>query len=144
MSINTSTSPVQISTPLYHYDTCYEVTFAWSNKTYSIAEVWYMIPQVHKQLNHWLSKFDQVDKVVYVTEYTKKLFPHVHSSILCNAPLPIDARHGIAAGLRRTYKDCRITFSQVVSKDAFNDYLEKDLDKNYDKYNIDHKTEYDF
>lgn len=144
MSINNATSPVQISTPLYSYDTVYEITLAWSNKTYSIAETWDAIKSLQPQLNFWLRGKSEVERTIYCIEYTKKFHPHVHIAICCNNPLDVDFRHGVAKGLRRQHPDTRVTFSQVVSKDAYNDYLEKDLANNHIKYNINHKTEYDF
>lgn len=135
-------SPIQISSPLTDYDTVYEITLAFSTKLYSIKESWDAIPENQKRLNDWLRPHSQVEKVVYCTEYTKKFQPHVHIAVCCTEPLPLDVRHGIASGLRRTNPETRVTFSQVVSKQSFNDYLEKDLDKNYTKYNINHKSEF--
>lgn len=144
MSINEKNSPYQISTPLTDYHTCYEMTLAWSNKVYSIKETWDAIQDLPKQLNLWLEKCENVEKTIYCIEYTKKFQPHVHIAICCNDAIPVELRQGISSGLRRIHKECRITFSQVVSKPAFNDYLEKDLAPNYDKYKINHKREYDF
>lgn len=144
MSLNTKNSPVQISTPLTDYPVCYEMTLAWSTKVYSIKETWDAIEALPRQLNNWLKERPEVERTVFCTEYTKKFHPHVHIAIMCSDDLPVDFRHGLSAGLRRLHRECRITFSQVVSKPAFNDYLEKDLGTNFSKYDINHKKEYDF
>lgn len=135
-------SPEQITTPLTDYDFVYEITLAFSTKHYSIIEAFNKITEATIQLNDWLAKVYEVEKTIFVTEYTKKLHPHVHIAICCTDALSPEFRSGVIKGLRRICPETRATFSNCVSKPAFNDYLEKDLSTNYTKSGINHKTEY--
>jgi len=142
---NPKSSPIQLSSPITDYPYAYEITMAFSTTLYSHLECLNSIHDATKLLNKWLEKCHEVDRTYFVIEYTKKMQPHVHIAVCCNESLSPDFRAGIKQGLIRTFKDTRVTFSNVVSKQAFTDYLEKDLSKNESRgANYLHKSEFIF
>lgn len=140
------TCSIQISTPLTDYPYVYEITLAFSTALYSYVECLTAIHEATKLLNEWLTPMGEVERTIFVIEYTKRLQPHVHIAVCCNEPLEPSFRSGIKQGLIRTFKETRVTFSNVVSCQAFNDYLEKDLEKNESNTSIvhQHKSEFIF
>lgn len=140
-----NTSNVQLSSPLTDFEYCYEITMAFSTTLYSHIECLNAINDAIKLLNKWLDHCPEVERTYYVIEYTKKLQPHVHIAVCCNDSLKPDFRAGVKQGLIRNFKDTRVTFSNVADKQAYNDYLEKDLYLNDNRNaNYLHKLEFIF
>jgi len=135
-------SPVQISTPLTDYPYAYEITCAFSDKTYTHAQAFMQIDAIQRYLREIFTPVESIEKLVFVTEYTKKWQPHTHIAIACSELLDPPFCHGVKQALVRLNKDTRVTFSHVASKQAYNDYLEKDLDKNLQKSGLAHKHEF--
>lgn len=80
-------------------------------------------------------KYD-IEQLTVVKEYQKNRYPHWHCLIQTDVEIPPKVRQSIIGGLNQNVG--KTSFKQVANLGAFQDYLCKDLESNYKKYNQRH------
>jgi len=92
----------------------------------------------YERLKYYLTEYHKLDieQLTVVKEYQKNRYPHWHCLIQSNDEIPAKMRQSILGGLNQNIG--KTSFKQVANLGAFQDYLCKDLDNNFKKYNMTH------
>lgn len=118
----------------------YECTVTFNPTLYTVASAYNEgLKLVEEEMIKWLEP-TTTEQVIFVTEYQKSSMAHYHILISSTEQLPITLRANIVKGLQRIAG--RSTFKAVIDLPAFLFYLEKDLEKNFNKSNIPHLKTY--
>lgn len=118
----------------------YEITCTFNPQIYTRGSAYYEgVPLFEKELLKWMTPL-HVEYIWIVIEYTKAHYPHVHACIQTKDAIPSEIRSGVVKGLQRLFG--RSTFKQVADLNAYEEYMQKDLEKNYDKSQLQHYVFY--
>lgn len=118
----------------------YEITVTFNPQIWTRGSAYYEgIPQFEKELLKWLKPLP-IDGVWIVVEYTKAHFPHLHCCVQSTESIPSDIRSGVVKGIQRLFG--RATFKSVADLNAYEEYMQKDLAKNFDKTGSSHYVHY--
>lgn len=114
----------------------YEMTVTFNPSLWNHASCWKEgIPEFKSKILHWLESLPVTGLWISI-EYTKKFFPHLHCCIQASEKINTEIRTGIVKGIQRLFGRC--TFTEIINVDAYEEYMQKDLERNYDKTGICH------
>lgn len=121
----------------------YEVTITFNPRLYNRVTEFTALPNLVETLNTWLADSPfQISSTTFVMEYTKAKRLHLHINVSSDEPISPTFRGGCIKGLEREYG--RSTFNDVADRDKWYEYLNKDLQKNYDDKGFVHYEQYFF
>lgn len=110
----------------------YELTITFNPQLYTIRSALDGSDAIIQQVVDWISPSgsNNIQLITVVTEYQRNRFPHFHIAISSNDELSIAFRQRVLKGIVRIAG--RSTFKPTIDVDAFEDYLCKDLQRNFD------------
>lgn len=119
----------------------YEVTITLNPMIWSRHDCYKADDLIEKHLYQWLCPGynpNHLTGIVQVKEYTKAGMSHYHLAVYTNSELSPEFRDGVTKGLQRCYG--RSTFKSIMSREAYIEYMYKDLEKNLQEKKYNHYT----
>lgn len=109
----------------------YELTVTYDPKIFSVTEAWNSRFKFVDELIKWCEPLEEIQTVHIIMEYQKTQMLHFHCNISTSVELTPVFRKGVIGGCVRLAG--RSEFKPVHSVPDYEEYLQKDLKRNFDR-----------